>query len=123
MTRVVKVELLPPPCSMWRISAVSSTFASVAVYLFIRAEHHQKIFRRGKGGVRPVNDHAVHIFIVVVGMVSVNGQQREFGDQLDALPEGIADAGVDGGPAGRWRRGFYVASAHGFVPHFLGFLP
>ena len=63
---------------------------------FVGAKHHQKIFRCGKGGVRPVNDHAVHIFIVVVGMVSVNGQQREFGDQLDALPEGIADAGVDG---------------------------
>ena len=31
-TRVVKVELLPPPCSMCRISAVSSTFASVFVY-------------------------------------------------------------------------------------------
>ena len=29
MTRVVKVELLPPPCSMWRISAVSSTFAEL----------------------------------------------------------------------------------------------
>ena len=32
ITRVVKVELFPPPCSICRISAVSSTFASVAVY-------------------------------------------------------------------------------------------
>ena len=63
---------------------------------FVGAEHHQKVFRCGKGRVRPVNDHAVHIFIVIVGVVSVNGQQRELGNQLDALPEGIADAGVDG---------------------------
>ena len=34
--------------------------------------------------------------VVIVGVVSVNGQQRELGNQLDALPEGIADAGVDG---------------------------
>ena len=31
-TLVVNVELFPPPCSIWRTSARSSTFASVSVY-------------------------------------------------------------------------------------------
>ena len=27
----------------------------------------------------------VHIFVVIIGVVSINGQQREFGDQLDEI--------------------------------------
>ena len=39
-TWVVNVELLPPPCSIWRIRAISSTCASTSVY-FISGDEAQ----------------------------------------------------------------------------------
>ena len=42
-TRVVNVELLPPPCSMWRTRARSRTFASSCVY-FLSERSMLRIF-------------------------------------------------------------------------------
>ena len=105
VTLVVKVELLPPPCSMCRTRATSAVLhvqdqgevqdggLQVGVGL-VGPEHAEDVLRRGEPGVRPVDVHALVVDVVVVGVVAVHRQHREHADEEDALADDVVEAVV-----------------------------
>ena len=73
----------------------------VGIFL-VGAQHLQQVFRRGKARVRAVDVHAAAALIIIVGVVAVDRQHREYADELDALLKlglqvGLADVIVIAG--------------------------
>ena len=77
----------------------------------VGAQHHQQVFGGGQRGVGAVDDHALHALVVVVGVVAVHRQQREFADQLDTLAQRVGHGGVLGVPVVGGQRQY--AARHG----------
>lgn len=60
----------------------------------IRAQDAQNIFRCGQLRQRVMDKEALAIVVIIVGVIAVNGQQGEGGDQLQALAQDVVDADI-----------------------------
>ena len=59
-------------------------------------EKMEKIFRCGKLGLGDMDEKALVFVIMLEGLIAVNGEHREYGDELQALTENVSDGGIVG---------------------------
>ena len=95
----------------------------------VRPQNAQDVLRRGELGVRLVDEQALAVVIVAVGLVAVHRQQGEQGDQLHGLPQHVGDGnifrvlviGIEGEhAAGQGVHHVAAGGLHDDVPHKAG---
>ena len=108
---------------------MSSTRASSSVYGAVGPQDAQDVLRGGELGVRLVDEEALAVVVVAVGLVAVHRQQGEQGDELDGLPQHVGDGnifrrlviGIEGEhAAGQGVHHVAAGGLHDDVPHEAG---
>ena len=57
-------------------------------------ENVKDILRRGKAGHRGMDEKAVSVMVMAVGLIAVDAQDREKSDELDALAQHVGKGGI-----------------------------
>ena len=95
----------------------------------VRPQNAQDVLRRGELGVRLVDEQALAVVIVAVGLVAVHRQQGEQRNQLHGLPQHVGDGnifrvlviGIEGEhAAGQGVHHVAAGGLHDDVPHKAG---